>query len=103
MSFVSRSYLLANGELPSTSWHRRLGLPGDTALTAVPSQTDASLPPSRTLKPGEATAMAKFFDSLRETELAIAKRKRSLNAATSAMGRQDRRRTRRARVQIPLL
>ena len=47
--------------------------------------------------------MAKFFDSLRETELAIAKRKRSLNAATSAMGRQDRRRTRRARVQIPLL
>ena len=47
--------------------------------------------------------MDKFFDSLRETELAIAERKRSINAAASAIGRPDRRRTGRARVEIPML
>jgi hypothetical protein len=66
-------------------------------------QPDASSPQFRPVQPGGKTAMGRFFDSLRETELAIAERKQSVNAAASAMGRPDRRRTRRARVQVPLL
>ena len=65
-------------------------------------QPDASLPPSRALKPGGTAATTRFFDSLQETALAIDKRKQSVNAAINAMGRLDRRRTRRALVQIPL-
>jgi hypothetical protein len=66
-------------------------------------QPDASSLQFRPIQPGGKKAMARFFDSLRETELAIAQRQQSVNAATFAMGRPDRRRTRRARVQIPLL
>lgn len=66
-------------------------------------QPDTSSPQFRPTQPGGKTAMDRFFDSLQETESAIAKRKRSVNVATSAMGRPDRRRTGRARVQVPLL
>jgi len=59
--------------------------------------------PSRIFKPGTTIAMTKSFDTLEETEPVAAIRQCSENSATHPIGKLNRRRTRRARVQIPLL
>lgn len=47
--------------------------------------------------------MSKIFDSLRQAELAVAEHKHSDTPLTNSIGKPDRRRTCRARVQVPLL
>jgi hypothetical protein len=78
--------------LTKASWRRR----DDRAPLPV-----ASSVPFRSLKPSK--AIAKFFGARAEPDPAPAERKRSAPPPAHRIGNVEHRRTRRARVQIPLL
>jgi len=94
--------------LETGKWGVAIRFPASFAQPTWRSRDDcgpfpgASSHPSRIFEPGRTLAMNKFFDTIGETEPAIAKRQDSEDAATNTIGKLDHRRTRRVRLQIPL-